>query len=95
MSDKPTRTIEDAQIVDHYDNGEMWLRIEVTDDVWLCKWDRDYGDGIAVEFFATYGLPFDRDSVLKLVNQELPVTENKYGDWEGIDRDRFGKGGDE
>ena len=95
--DTPTREIEAASIDDHYDD-EAWLVIEAVGDKWPVKWDREYGDGLIVDLLSYYGLEYTPGyatvDVSELVGQDLPVTENKYGNWEGVDRDVIESGAD-
>lgn len=97
--DTPTRGIEAAYIDDHYNHGEAWLVIEAASDKWPVKWEREYGDGLIVDLLAYYGLDYTPGyaavDVSVLVGEDLPVTENKYGDWEGVDRDKIEAGGDQ
>lgn len=96
--DTPTREIEAAYIDDHYDD-EAWLVIEAVGDKWPVKWDADYGDGLIVDLLAYYGVDYkpgyDTVNVSALVGEDLPVTENKYGDWEGVDRNVIEAGADQ
>jgi len=98
MTDTPTREIEAAYIDDYYDD-EAWLVIEAVGDKWPVKWDRDYGDGLIVDLLAYYGLEYtphpDAVDVSQLVGDDLPVTENRYGDWEGVDRGEIEAGTDD
>jgi hypothetical protein len=97
--DTPTREIEAAYIGDHYNHGEAWLVIEAAGDKWPVKWDADYGDGLIVDLLAYYELEYTPGyatvDVSELVGQDLPVTENKYGDWEGVDRAEIEAGTDQ